>query len=144
MNVWLCPVKPKNWRIVQRTKVFGVPRHVSRIMDDVRPGDLLVFHVLKKEGGIVAVCKVVSEPYEDHQNIWGKERYPIRVHIQFIPSLIRNEGKAVPLSSLFGEIDGKEGIKIEPYLRNVWLKRISKKQYQRLEKYFQEKGKPTS
>jgi predicted RNA-binding protein len=72
MNVWLCPVKPKSWRTARSKKVFGVPKRGLKIFRQVRPGDLLVFHVLKPLNGIVSICKVTSEIFEDNQDIWGK------------------------------------------------------------------------
>jgi len=33
-------------------------------------GDLLVFHVLKPVNGVVAVGKVISQIFEDYENIW--------------------------------------------------------------------------
>lgn len=41
--------------------------------------------------GIVAVCRVVSEVYEDNKDIWGKDRYPLRVRIEFVPNMQRDE-----------------------------------------------------
>jgi hypothetical protein len=73
---------------------------------------------------------------EDHKDVWGKNRYPFRVKIEFIPSLITTEDKPIPLSSLFGKVDINGDIRIEPYLKNVCITRISKKQYQRLRNLF--------
>jgi hypothetical protein len=100
-------------------------------MQLVEPGDMLVFHVLKSINGIVAVCRVTSEVSEDYQDIWGKERYPLRVKIEFIPNLVRDESNPVPLSSFFGRASNNE-IKIEPYLKNIWITRVAKEQYERL------------
>jgi len=131
MNVWLCPVKPKNWRIIKSLKVFGAPKRASKAMSQVRPSDLLVFHVLKPINGVVAVCKVTSEIYEDYKDIWGRDRYPLRVKIEFVPNLLRNEHNPVPLSSFLGGASGNE-VKIEPYLKNVWITKVAKEQYERL------------
>jgi len=67
MNVWLCPVKPKSWRPIKTAKIFGAPRHASKTMRHVKPGDLLVFHVLKPINGIIAVCKVTAEDIKNLQ-----------------------------------------------------------------------------
>lgn len=136
MNIWLCPIKPRNWRIIKSTKLFGVPKRGLKIFTRVRPDDLLIFHVLKPINGIVAICRVKSEVFENHRDIWGKGRYPFRVKIEFISNLTRNESKPIPLSFFFGEINDKEGIKVEPYLRNVWITKISNEQYKRLQKLF--------
>ena len=47
MNVWLCPIKPKSWRIIKTFKVFGFPKHTSKVVSKVRPNDLIIFHALK-------------------------------------------------------------------------------------------------
>ena len=136
MNVWLCPVKPQNWRIIKNTQLFGVPKRALKTFVYVQSGDLLVFHVLKPINGIVTICKAKSEVFEDHRDIWGKERYPFRVRIEFIPDFTRNESKPIPLSFLFGKVNNKEGVKVEPYLRNVWITKISNEQYKKLRKLF--------
>lgn len=135
MNVWLCPVKPKSWRIIKNAKIFGAPRHASRTMKEVKPDDLLVFHVLKPINGIIAVCKVTSEVYEDHQDIWGKDRYPIRVRIEFVPNFQRDYNKPIPLTFFFGKPSDKE-VKVEPYLKNVWITKVSRDQYRILKDLF--------
>jgi len=78
MNVWLCPIKPKSWRIIKTFKVFGFPKHTSKVVSKVRPYDLIIFHVLKPVNGIIEICKVASEVYENHSDIWGKNRYPLQ------------------------------------------------------------------
>jgi len=138
MNVWLCPVKPKSWRAIRTAKIFGAPRHASKTMRQVKAGDLLVFHVLKPINGIIAVCKVTSEVYEDLQDIWGKDRYPLRVRIEFLPDFLREENDLVPISSFFGKPSNKE-VKVEPYLKNIWITKVSKEQYQILKDLFEKK-----
>ena len=134
MNVWLCPVKPRNWRIVKKFKMFGVPKHIRKVFNQVRPGDLLVFHVLSPVNGIVAIGKVTSQMFEDNRDIWGKTRYPLRVNIEIPCEHLRHDNKPIPLSALIGARSSE--IQIEPYLRNVWITKITKKQYQNLRKYF--------
>jgi len=138
MNIWFCPVKPKSWRTIRNAKVFGAPRRASKIMSHVRTGDLLVFHVLKPINGIVAVGTVASEVYEDHKDIWGKDRYPLRVRIEFVSNLQRDESNPIPLSSFFGNTSNKE-FKVEPYLKNIWITKVSKEQYQILKNLFEKK-----
>jgi hypothetical protein len=82
MKVWLCPVKPRSWNIIRKKKVFGAPIRASEAMQLIRPGDLLAFHVLRPTHGIVAVYQATPRVYEDYEDIWGKERYPLRVKIE--------------------------------------------------------------
>jgi len=141
MNIWLCPVKPRSWRIIKSNKLYGVPKRALKLFCRIQPGDLLVFHVLKPINGIVSVCKVTSEVFENHQDIWGRGRYPFRVKIEFIQHFTRNKEKPIPLSSVCGKINSQRGIIIEPYLKNVWITRISKNQYHRLTNLFANKTK---
>lgn len=136
MNVWLCPVKPRSWRIIKKLKVFGAPRSAYKVTGKIKPGDMLIFHVFKPVNGIVAVCKVVSEVYEDYEDIWGKNRYPLRVRIDFIPGKQREESNPVPLCLLFG-CRPKGEISVEPYLKNVWITDVTNEQYQLLERIFE-------
>ena len=129
MNVWLCPVKPRSWQIIKKFKVFGAPRRASRIMSKVKPNDLLIFHVLRPVNGIVAVCRVVSQVYEDNESIWGKDRYPLRVRIEVVPDLQRDGRNPIPLSILFGTNSGGE-VSVEPFLKNVWITAVSLEQFE--------------
>ena len=139
MNIWLCPVKLKNWRIIKRVKVFGVPRHAYKTFSQVKKGDLFVFHVLKPVNGVVAVGKVISQIFEDYENIWGRERYPLRVKIEILDEYTRSEREPVPLSKLMGALETTE-IEITLYLRNVWIAKLTEQQYQTLIKYLSEKS----
>jgi hypothetical protein len=97
----------------------------------VKPNDLLIFHVLKPVNGIVCVGRVVSEVFEDNEDIWGKDRYPLRVRMEFIPALCRDRSNPIPISSLFGSPSTNE-ITVEPYLKGVWITKVSKRQYSKL------------
>lgn len=128
---------------MKNKKLFGVPKRGLKKFNRVRPGDPLVFNALKPINGVVAICKVVSNVFEDHNDSWGKDHYPFRVRIDFVPGPITKEDKPIPLSSLFGKIDVQEGIRIEPYLKNVWITRIYDSQYQRLKELFSKRDKST-
>lgn len=136
MNVWLCPVKPKSWRTIKTAKIFGAPRHASKIMRQVKSDDLLVFHVFTPINGITAVCKVTSQVYEDFKDIWGKDRYPLRVRIEFLPNFQRDENNPIPISSIFGKPSKKE-VRVEPYLKNIWITKVTQEQYQILKDLFE-------
>ena len=114
--------------------MFGVPRRAHKIFSQVRSGDLLVFHVLRPTNGIVAIGKVISQMFEDNQNIWGKNRYPLRVKIKIIQEYLAGDNEPIPLSALMGAQNSE--MKIEPYLRNVWITKITKKQYQNLQNHY--------
>lgn len=95
-----------------------------------------MFYALKPISGIVALGKIESEVFENHQDIWGKGRYPFRVKIELMPGFTRKENNPIPLGSFLGKIDSERGIRIEPYLRNVWVTHISHQQYRRLKGLF--------
>jgi len=136
MNVWLCPVKLRGWRIIKTRKLFGASSRKLKTFRNVHPGDLLVFHVLRPVNGVVSVCRVISDVFENHHDIWGRGRYPFRVRIEFIPNLTRDENNPVPISIIFRKSDDESEIKIEPYLQNVGITKISKQQYESLRKLF--------
>jgi hypothetical protein len=140
MNVWLCPIKTQSWHIIKKRKIFGAPTQVSRTMQQLRPDDLLVFHVLKPVNGVVAVAKVISNVYKDYEDVWGKARYPLRVKLEFVQQLCRDESNPISIGSFLGRIRDGE-IKIEPYLKNVWISKLSEGQYGRLAKLLAS-GKP--
>jgi len=130
MNVWLCPVKPGSWRVIMSSKVFGTSRHASNIIKKVKPYDLLIIHVLRPVNGIVAICRAISEVYEDNSDIWGKDRYPLRVQIEIVTKIGKNK-PAIPISSMFGYSSNLR-VTVEPYLKSIWLIKISEQQYNRL------------
>jgi len=136
MNVWLCPVKPRSWRIIKQRKVFGVPYSGQKKLNEVNIGDLLVFYVFKPVNGIVAIYRIVSNPYKGNEDIWGRSRYPYRVRIEPIPDFMKKERKPIPLCLLFGTFNNKRGIVVEPYLRGVLLAKIHDRQFQRLKDLF--------
>jgi hypothetical protein len=109
-------------------------------MSQVKPNDLLVFHVLKPINGIVAVCRVTSRVYEDRKDIWGKDRYPLRVKIEFIQSLLIDKSTPIPISHFFDESTHNE-FKIEPYLKNVWITKLTKEQYDKVANAFRKTEK---
>ena len=101
MNIWLCPIKPRSWHKIKNHNIFGFPRHIAKVANEIKPNDLIIIHLLRPINGIVAICKVVSEVYESQKNLWGKDRYPLRVKIEFTPKFLRSSRKTIPLSSLF-------------------------------------------
>jgi len=78
------------------------------------------------------MCKVVSEVYEDHTDIWGRNRYPLRVKIQLIPNLTRDMNSPIPISLLLREANSTDEIQIEPFLKNIWITKVTEEQYTRL------------
>lgn len=135
-NVWLCPVKPRSWRVIENAKVIGFPRHVKKVFERARVGDIIVIHVFKPVNGIIAMAEVASGLFEGNRDLWGKGRYPLRVKIRILKDLVKAGRKPIPLGALFGKASDPE-VTVEPYLRSVWITRITKAQYLNLQKHFQ-------
>jgi hypothetical protein len=134
MAVWLCPVRPSSWQTIKTSKVFGVPRQLKKRMAEVSQGDILVFHVVGPSGGIAAIAKVASDMFESHEDLWGIERYPIRVRID--PLFTRQARDLIPLSCLLGSRQHRGKSVIEPYLGNVWITKLTGHQYDVLKNVF--------
>jgi len=130
MNAWLVPIKPQSWRVVKSSGIFGLPKMEQR----VRIGDFIIFYVLKSASGIVALGKIVSNAFEDHADLWGKNKYPFRFRVEIIFDCSEFGGKAVPLSVVYGKTSSPN-VSIEPFFHNVWITKISDQQYEKLKRY---------
>ncbi|MEM3640877.1 MAG: EVE domain-containing protein [Candidatus Bathyarchaeia archaeon] len=140
MNIWLCPVKPKSFRIIKTLKVFGLPKNKANLAKQIKKYDLIIFHVLKPINGIVAVCEVTSEVYEDYENIWGKMKYPLRLKVRFIPELTIHEKESIPLSCLFYTVYGSDNVIIEPYIKGTYITPITSEQFEKLKALIKQKS----
>lgn len=86
VNYWLCITNEKNWEIIRKRNVWGVPKRSRGIIQKVKTGDLLVFYVAPKR--VAGVFKTVSEPYVDEEVIFsadgfsGNERFSYRVRLE--------------------------------------------------------------
>jgi predicted RNA-binding protein len=98
MEAWLCPVKRRSWQLIKQERVFGAPAHTAKLMNQVRIGDILVIHSLGQVKGIIALCKVTSNVHLENSDIWGVNRYPLRVHIEILSEF----PKPIPLSCIYG------------------------------------------
>lgn len=133
VNVWLCFIKPRNWYIVRREEVFGVSSTARKTISRVRPGDFLVFHVMKPVNGIVAVYTVTSEVFEDNRKL---RRFPFKIKIKPVPGLVKNESQSIPLSHLMGKVN--EDVEVFPLFKGMSLIQISDRQFRKLERMFKE------
>jgi len=137
MNSWLCPVRLPSWRKIKETSIFGVgPSQKSKLLE-VGKGDFLAIYLLRPVDGFIAICEVISDPYEGHDNVWGKGRYPHRVKIKTLSKFLRSTKNAIPLSSCLGHNVVEEGLTIEPYLHRVALAKISHRSFQCLKHQFE-------
>jgi len=141
MNLWLCSVKPRSWRIMKEKNLFGVPPEGRQKLSEVKVGDLLAIYVFKPIDGIVAIYRVISSPFEHNEDIWGGGRYPYRIRIEPIPEFAQGYTKPIPLHLLFGTFSNRKGITIEPYLRGVFLFKLGGEQLQTLGGIFRKSAK---
>lgn len=133
MNVWLCPVRARSLHKIKKIGIFGTSS--NKIISLVKPNDLLIFHVLRPVNGIVAVCRVISEVYQDSSDIWGKNQYPFRVKIEFLPDQIRQNDNPISLDILLGN-DPNSEFTIFPFLKDTNIAPVSLKQYEDIKKMF--------
>lgn len=94
MTYWLCITNRKNWEVIKTKNIWGVSRRHKNTIKRVKPGDRLVFYVKQerinkelKEGEIVGIFEVISNPYEDSTKLFSPptglhETYPLRVKIR--------------------------------------------------------------
>ena len=86
VNYWLCVTNGENWRVVKERKLWGVSNRNRRLIERVKPGDLLVFYVMPKK--ISGVFEAASEPFESDEKVfsWGEfgreELFPYRVKLE--------------------------------------------------------------
>lgn len=126
---WLCVTNERNWNVVKKKRVWGVPAKNERLIKRVKKGDFLVFYVSPKRIG--GIFRVVSEPFFDDSVLFssegfsGNERFPHRVKIE--PVAIPKEFVEFdPLIPKLGFIVNKE--RWTGYLRRAMLN-IPEKDY---------------
>ena len=68
MKYWLCVTNKDNWKIIQKKKIWGVPKNKKGIMSRVKIGDDLIFYVKPKKIG--GVLKAASESFESEKKIF--------------------------------------------------------------------------
>ena len=83
----------------------------------------------KPINGIVGVYEVTSALYEENSDIWGKDEYTLRVKINPIQNLMVGEKKALPLSSIFGNVTINKEFSVEPFIKNIWIVKLSPRRF---------------
>jgi len=59
------------------------------------------------------------------------------VRINLSPNFQKDENDPIPLSSIFGKNLSDKEVKVEPYLKNIWITKVSRDQYQILKNLFE-------
>jgi len=131
MEIWLCPVKTRSWQKIREAKIFGAPTKILKIMKQVKIGDILVICIISPKKGIIAVCKTISEVYVDNTDLWGKDRYPLRINLEIVYQF----ENILPFGLVYGGSLNKN-ITVEPFLKNIWITKMSEKQYLTISKNF--------
>ena len=74
MKYWIISITEENWYIVKENSIYGAPEPLKGIRNLIRPGDTLIFHVIKRRskklgGKFVGVFKTAST--------WFREEKPL-------------------------------------------------------------------
>lgn len=73
VNYWLCITNEKNWDVVKKRNIWGVPKRSWGFIEKVKPGDFLVFYVSPKR--VSGIFKAISEPFVDDEAIFSAEGF---------------------------------------------------------------------
>ena len=85
---WLCVCDEANWKIVRKTRLWGVSDRNRALIQKTKINDVLVFYVKPKQ--IAGTFRVVSEPFTSGENIFHskesfrKETFPNRVRLRLM------------------------------------------------------------
>lgn len=130
-TMWLCPIKEKSWRILQKHGVYGVPCNRKSVFDAVKIGDLLAIYLYPPVRAITGICRVISDPFEDDEPLWGKvsgrAKYRCRIKAEIIAHATPNN-KGVPLHKILGFENEKGKYTVEPYLHGILFFKLSNAQ----------------
>ena len=64
MANWLCPIDEANWGIILENRVWGVSDEYRPLLDQVQPGDSLVF-CIKQTYELRGIYRANSSPFEN-------------------------------------------------------------------------------
>jgi len=134
-NYWLCVTRERNWERIKRLRIWGVSETKRRIIEQVKPGDILVFYITPKKLG--GSFRVISKPYVDNTPIFVSEEgetYPLRVKIE--PLIVPSQPKDfTPLIKCLSITKGKRVWHI--ILRGTMI-RLQRDDYEIIERYLEE------
>lgn len=112
VNYWMCITNEENWKVIKEQKIWGVPeKRGRRLIEGVRPGDLLVIYVMPKRIG--GIFRAISEPFESREKIFNwaefgrEEIFPYRVRLEpvNVPETPR------PFEKLLGKLSFTKDVK---------------------------------
>ena len=73
VNYWLCVTNEKNWKVVKERKVWGVTGRNLRKIQNVSPGDLMIFYVKPKR--IAGIFRSVTNLFENNEIIFSSKGF---------------------------------------------------------------------
>ena len=95
MAHWIASSNRDNQKILDKKRIWGVPKRNKNLLQRVKPGDTILVYVRQEKEGdtilpsaITGAYEVVSEPYEDHSRIFttpehmGDEVFPFRMKVR--------------------------------------------------------------
>lgn len=86
VNYWLCVTTEPNWKVVKKSKIWGVSEHNSKKIKCVEEGDPLVFYVIPKK--IKGILKATEKAFTSDTTIFVSkgpkkdETFPYRIRLQ--------------------------------------------------------------
>jgi len=99
---WLCFLTDKNWQIVKKEGIHGVPdkKKAAATIKSIEKDDILVFYLISPVRAIKGIGKAVSEAFEERERrLWKDRLYPHRIKISLLDTDIH-----IPLSGIKGKI----------------------------------------
>ena len=95
MPHWIASSNRDNAKILDKKRIWGVPKRNKNLLQRVKPGDTILVYVRQEKeddtilaSAITGAYEVVSEPYEDHSRIFttpeqmGDEVFPFRMKVR--------------------------------------------------------------
>jgi predicted RNA-binding protein len=84
MNYWFCSTTGENHEISLSKNIWGVEKRYKEKLNQIKKGDKLIFYVKgRKLGG---AFKVISNMYEDRNEIFNGGLFPFRIKIESVKS----------------------------------------------------------
>ncbi len=90
MNCWICVTNRANFEVVKREGVWGVADRYKNVIEQVEPGDTLLFYLMQERGergevletAIGGAFQATSRAFRDASRVFRGDLYPHRVRVK--------------------------------------------------------------
>ena len=95
MTRWIASSNRDNAKILDKKRIWGVPKRNKNLMQRVKPGDTILVYVRQEKeddtilpSAVTGAYEVSAEPYEDHSCLFvtpphmGDEVFPYRMKVR--------------------------------------------------------------